>query len=265
MRNRITRHLSEMHANHLAWTRKKVLRHVYYDFYRLIQTCLADFSPSYPTVEIGSGIGTIRDIIPFCVTTDLLKTPWAQHIENAYSLSFGSESIGNLILFDVFHHLRYPGDALKEFWRALATGGRVILFEPGFGLLGKVVYRIFHREPTGLGEPIEWTAKRNGFQGAHSSSGEHNSSGEQSYYAAQANAWRIFKLGQGETNPWKVVRLLPITSLSYIGSGGFQGPQLYPSVAYPVVYRLDQILQRFPSLFATRLLIVLEKTESGNL
>ncbi|MBV9392544.1 MAG: methyltransferase domain-containing protein [Verrucomicrobia bacterium] len=242
-----------MHANHLAWKRKKVLRHVYYDFYRLIQTCIADLPHSYPTVEIGCGIGTIRDIIPSCLTTDLFKTPWAQDAENAYSLSFGSETVGNLILFDVFHHLRYPGDALKEFWRVLTPGGRVILFEPGFGLLGKFVYQVFHREQTGLGQPIEWTAKQSG------SGREQTDSKGQSYYAAQANAWRIFQLGQVESKPWKVVRLLPITSLSYIASGGFQGPQLYPSVAYPFVLRLDQVLQRFPNLFATRLLIVLEK------
>jgi ubiquinone/menaquinone biosynthesis C-methylase UbiE len=56
----------------------------------------------------------------------------------------------NLILFDLFHHFEFPGVALREFERVLLAGGRLILMEPGFGLLGRFIYQRFHHEPLGL-------------------------------------------------------------------------------------------------------------------
>ena len=72
-------------------------------------------------VELGSGIGNIKEVIPKCLCTDLFPNPWLDYVENAYALSFGSASVSNLILFDVFHHLKYPGTALQEFHRYTAA------------------------------------------------------------------------------------------------------------------------------------------------
>jgi len=40
----------------------------------------------------------------------------------------------------VFHHLEFPGTALAEFARVLRPGGRVVIFEPGLGVLGGFAY-----------------------------------------------------------------------------------------------------------------------------
>jgi Methyltransferase domain len=243
----IHRHNIELHENCRSWERKAVLRKVYEGFHRQIsEWCRHDLSG--PTVEIGSGLGQIKTVIPDCITTDILPNPWLDRTENAYRLSFGDASTANLILFDVWHHLRYPGTALLEFRRVLAAGGRVIIFDPCMSLLGLIVYGLFHHEPLGLNNPIRWCAPENW------------DATNADYYAAAGNAWRVFcRSSCFDLGGWQIVSVQRTAALSYVASGGFRGPQLYPSILLPLLQGIDAILDRVPLLFATRLLVVLEK------
>jgi SAM-dependent methyltransferase len=240
-------HLVEIRQNQEAWQKKTVLQEAYAVLYSLICPQLSSVEGS--TVELGSGIGALKEFLPNCITTDIFPNPWLDRTENAYRLSFANASISNLILFDVFHHLQWPGSALKEFARVVRPRGRVILMEPGFGLLGKFVYSHFHHEPLGFGQPISWDR----------SAADGDSAG--SYYAAQANAWRLFRLGEcaGRLPGWKTILVKPLAALSYVASGGFSRRSLYPSFLFPFVRGLDRIADFLPSLFATRLLVVLER------
>ena len=58
---------------------------------------------------------------------------------------------------------------------------------------------------------------------------------------------------------WKRILVKHITSISYVASGGYSKPQLYPKSFLPFMIFIDQLLGKFPGLFATRLLVVLEK------
>lgn len=205
--------------------------------------------PDSKIVELGSGMGHIRDVIPNCITTELFPFPWIDQIENAYKLSFEDESISDLISTDVFHHLKYPGNALDEFHRVLRRGGRVILLEPCMSLLGLLVYGVFHAEPIAITKKIEWLAPVDW------------SPDNLDYYAAQGNSTRIF-VGdryRPQLTAWKSIKTIRLSALAYAASGGYSGPQLYPTGMYSVVKSLEKILDLFPFLFATRLLVVLEK------
>ena len=158
--NRMTNkdaHNWEIQANIANWKRKPVLREIYRAFHEEIANQLADRSAGL-VVELGSGVADITEVIPNCVRTDLFLNPWIDQVQNAYSLSFEKQSVSNLILFDVFHHLRYPGTALNEFRRVLIPGGRVIIFEPCISVLGFIVFGLLHKEPMALGEQIHWNA-----------------------------------------------------------------------------------------------------------
>jgi SAM-dependent methyltransferase len=243
----IDQHLLEIERNREAWSRKPALRKAYARLYRLIQAELFN-GPGF-TVELGSGIGAIKQTIPHCITTDLFPNPWLDRTENAYRLSFQDRCVANLILFDVFHHLEFPGEALREFERVLVAAGRLILMEPGFGWLGQFIYQKFHHEPLGLDRPIPWNAGA-GFD-----------PDEPHYYTAQANAWRIFV--RQELSPtlprWRLLGVRRLAALSYVASGGFSGPSLYPSWLFDTMIAGDRLLGLFPSIFATRLMVVLEK------
>jgi SAM-dependent methyltransferase len=194
-------------------------------------------------------MGNIKEVIPHCVTTDIFPNPWLDRQENAYGIGFENGSISNLILFDVWHHLAHPKTALAEFSRVVAPGGRLILFEPGMGWLGRLVYGLFHHEPLGWAHPFVHEAPED-FVPA-----------DAPYFAAQSSATRIFLMGEQRyyLEDWRLVKTVSLSSIAYVASGGFSKPQLYPTSWLPAMRRLDRLLSKFPKLFATRLLIVLER------
>ncbi|MGB8982984.1 MAG: hypothetical protein WCC12_14005, partial [Anaerolineales bacterium] len=108
-------HQDFIQKNSEYWNRKPLLRILYGDFYRLISKKLSNV-PGHKIVELGSGLGNIKEVIPDCLRTDLFPNPWIDQVENAYKLSFADESVSDLIMTDVFHHLKYPGSALQEFY-----------------------------------------------------------------------------------------------------------------------------------------------------
>jgi SAM-dependent methyltransferase len=234
--------------NSKHWHRKPLLKLVYHDFYRLIAGHLSNLPASQP-VELGSGLGNIKEVIPHCLRTDLFPNPWIDQVENAYRLSFADQSVSDLIMTDVLHHLKYPGRALEEFYRVLRRGGRVIMLEPYLSLLGILIYGVLHQEPIGLTQRIEWFSP------------EGWSADDIDYYAAQGNATRIFTRSgfRGRLGNWRKIETIRLSALAYAASGGYSGPQLYPKSTLLLIKGAEKILDLFPSLFATRLLVILEK------
>jgi SAM-dependent methyltransferase len=241
-------HQEFINKNIESWNRKPLLHILYGDFYRLIAKNLSSL-PDRKIVELGSGLGNIKEFIPDCMRTDLFPNPWIDQVENAYRLSFTDESISDLILTDVFHHLKYPGAALQEFHRVLRKGGRVIMLEPYVSVLGLLIYGAIHQEPVALTKKIEWLAPADW------------SPDDIDYYAAQGNATRVFigKKFRSALQPWDRIETIRLSALAYAASGGFSGPQLYPKSILMLIKGAEKLLDLFPFLFATRLLIILEK------
>jgi len=247
MRASREQHNAEIHENRRHWERKPLLRKVYSQFGREIAGRV-DPTQQGLVVELGSGMGNIKEHLPDCITTDMFPNPWLDRVEDAYNLSFAGGTVGHLILFDVWHHLQYPGTALREFYRVLTQHGKVIIFDPAMGVLGRVAFGKFHHEPLGLSEEIQWEAPA-------SLIGE-----DLGYYAAQGNASRVFGSNafRDKLRSWRVAEVSYFSALAYLGSGGFRGPQLYPMAALPLLNWADSFLSRFPKL-ASRMLVVLEK------
>jgi SAM-dependent methyltransferase len=247
MDSTIEQHKREIEENREHWRRKPLLRRVYAQFYRDIA---ARIRPDHRglIVELGSGMGNVKEHIPGCITTDVFLNPWLDRVENAYGLTFGDQTVGHLILFDVWHHLRYPGEALREFSRVLAHRGRIVIFDHAMGFLGKYVVGAFHHEPLGLKNDIEWTA------------GEDFRPDNAGYYAAQGNASRIFtgEKFKARLDEWEIKEIKYYSGLAYLGTGGFRGPQLYPTALLPFFNSIDSVLSKFPSL-SSRMLLVLDK------
>jgi len=244
----INLHQKLINKNHELWIRKPLLRLIYGDFYRLIASQLSNL-PNNKIVELGSGLGNSRDVIPNCIRTDLFPYPWIDQIENAYKLSFENETISDLIMMDVFHHLEYPGAALNEFHRVLQKGGRLIMLEPCISALGFLVYGALHVEPVAITDSINWLPPE-GWSPDHIN-----------YYAAQGNATRIFiNRGYGsKLENWRKIKTIRLSAIGYAASGGYSQPQLYPTNILPLIKIFEKVLDLFPTLFATRLLVILEK------
>lgn len=236
----------EIDERRAAWRAKPLLRTIYARFYA---TLGARLNPG-TTLELGSGIGQIREFLPECTTSDVFPSTGIDQVESAYALSCADRSLHNLILLDVWHHLQFPGAALREFHRVLARGGRVVMLEPAMGLFPRVVYRLFHHEPLGFRQQIQW-------EPAVAEDLRHLT-----YFAAQSRAWRVFVRGEGSghLHGWRVAECAAWSDLAYLASGGFSRHALYPSFWLPQIEALDRMLTRLSAgLFAARLLIVLEK------
>jgi SAM-dependent methyltransferase len=242
-------HLKEILLNSEHWEKKKLLQKVYYGFYKLIKSN-ADFSVKGNVVELGSGIGKIKDVIPECITTDIFDNPWVDRVENAYKLNFENKTVSNLILFDVFHHLEFPGNAFDEFRRVLNDNGRIIIFDPCMSALGLVSYGLLHHEPISITKEINIYAKDN------------KEVKESGYYAAQGNAYRIFqkqKKYKTLLNGLDIIKYRKYSAISYLLSGGYSKPQLYPTSMHGFMKIIDSVCNLIPILYATRMLVVLKK------
>lgn len=192
-------------------------------------------------VELGSGVGNLKLAIPHAVCTDLFPNPWLDIVCSAYEMPFERGTVSHLVLFDVFHHLERPSAFLKEARRVLTRKGRIIIFDPYISVTSMVVYGLLHHEP------IAWNATIDSSDRLPMNN---------SYYAAQGNATRLFfKRGKDWLGDWNVFHRKAIVSFSYIFSGGYSKPALYPEKALPLMKKIDAILSPWPSLFAIRCII----------
>lgn len=249
MANALTQHSREIEETKACWDQKTLLRTAYRGFHNDIKKHLSN-KPGL-TVELGSGIGTIKESIPECITTDINENPFVDRVEDAYKLSFADNTVANLILFDVWHHLEYPGSALQEFYRVLKDGGRIILFEPAaLSWLGQVVFGLFHHEPINADKPPPYFIPE-GVQ-----------IDKLQYYAAQGNAWRMFYregLPESLSRLWSRPQITFYSAFDWLAAGGFRGRQFAPTFMLPILKGLSRLTQPFPKIFATRMLLVLDK------
>ena len=237
----LTRHQTEIQRNREQWRAKALLPLVYADFYRRLLS-LVDATVSGLVVEMGSGLGQLKEHLPSAICTDLFPNPWLDVVCDGYELPFRDRTVSHLILMDVFHHLCAPNAFLAEARRVLADRGRVLLFEPYISWSSRMVYGLFHPEPVAWRAPFDW--------------GERPSR-PRSYYAAQGNATRLFFRREvpGWPAGWRVFHAEAIAGFAYLLSGGFSRPALYPRGCLGGLQRIDAILSRWPTIWAARCLV----------
>ena len=240
----LAQHQVEIQHNLDVWHNKPLLREIYSGFYERILK-LVDLRMPGRIVEIGSGVGNLKSRLPQAIATDLFPNPWLDVICDGYELPFIERSVSHLILFDVFHHLEAPGSFLREARRVLVEGGRLVLFEPYISWCSLLVYGLFHHEPVAWRQSIS-LAK--------------HLPRPRDYYAAQGNATRLFFLGKRADWPegWSIFHAEAFTSLSYVLSGGFSRPAIYPTRCLPLFQRTDRWLSRWPRLFGVRCVVGLQ-------
>ncbi len=232
------------------WERKPCVRVLYNYWYKKIY---AELSLAVPTVEIGCGCGNFKEFVPSVIATDCFVTPWASCVVDACRMSFGDNSIGNIVAIDVLHHIKTPVRFFYEASRVLTVGGRIIIIEPYTNSLwGRLIWQFLHHEH------VEMAAD---FFNIHNEQGRPESSD----YSNGATGFLLF------WKHWDMLRLrVPALALkkrelfsffSYPLTGGFQKFSLIPSFMVQPLSRLEDTL--FHSIHATvtglRVLIVMEK------
>lgn len=216
------------------------LRNLYTDFYTIFKNSLAGLSKRRKLVELGSGGGFIKKIIPDVITSDVIKLPGIDLNLSATNMPFNNESIDKFFMLNVIHHIHDARMFFKEIDRCLKKNGKLIAIEPANTLWGRFIYQHFHYE--GFNPQGGWTLKS---QKALS-------------VANGALPWIIFirdkKKFEKLFPKLKIIKITPHTPLRYLISGGLSYRQLLPSWMYAVVKNIEKLaasLSKHTGMFYT--------------
>lgn len=215
---------------------KGLLNHIYNDFYSNI----SNLASKKPIVELGSGGGFIKEIIPQTITSDIVKGPGIDKVFYVEKMPFRKNSVGTFVMFDVLHHIKNPEIAIREMQRCLKKEGKIIMIEPYCSFWGGLIYKYLHHErfdPT-----ANWQIKGTGRMSN----------------ANTALPWIIFvrdrNMFEEKFPNLKILKLSPHTPLAYLISGGLTKYQFLPNFTYPLIKFLEYIispLNSFLGMFAT--------------
>jgi hypothetical protein len=86
------------------WTSKPIIQRLYSRWYGHIKKALRPGR----TLELGGGSGNLSDFLPEAITSDIVFEPWLDAVMDAHAIPFKEESLDNIVLFDVLHHLAAP-------------------------------------------------------------------------------------------------------------------------------------------------------------
>jgi SAM-dependent methyltransferase len=222
---------------------KAFLRNLYIDFYKIFKKSTGPNAKV--VVELGSGGGFIKEIIPGVITSDIINVPNIDMIFSAEQMPFEDGSVDAFFMIDVLHHIKRPKNFLAEAQRCLKSGGKMVMIEPANTIWYRLIVKNFHHEvfDTSAGWEINETGPLSGANGAL--------------------AWIIFqrdrKLFESEFENLKIKDIGFHTPFRYILSGGLTYRQLVPAFMYGFVNFLEICLRPFSKWLGMFETIVLEK------
>jgi SAM-dependent methyltransferase len=217
---------------------KAALRRFYEDVYKKYGECLERCPRQGKVLELGSGAGFVKEVIPEVITSDILPYQNVDMVADATHLSFPDESLRCIYLLNVFHHIPDVGSFLLEAQRCLVPGGRLFIVDHHMGYISMPLLKYMHHEPFEL-DAKDWQFDTTGpLSGANS-----------------ALAWIVFcrdlKKYQQLCPRLKLVAYQPHTPLQYWMSGGLKRWNLIPDWAIDFVINIDKILIGVSSKFGS--------------
>jgi SAM-dependent methyltransferase len=208
--------------------RKPALRRYYNEVYERFADLLGRCPPG-PALEIGSGGGFVKDVIPAMITSDVIPYPSLDRVIDATAMDFSDGEFAAICMHNVFHHIADVQSFLAEAGRVLKPGGRLLIVDQHPGWLSTPIFAHAHSEPF-RPEAETW-----GFA----------SSGPLSA-ANGALAWIVFvrdRLHFDALFPeLEVVGLTPHSPLRYWLAGGLRSWSALPGWAFRPATWLDRAL-----------------------
>lgn len=135
------------HEIRLILEKKTALKFLYQEIYQKYAACLARCPKDGIAIEIGSGAGFVKEIVPNIITTDAVAYPNVDRVMDATQLDFADQSLSGICMFNVLHHIADAPAFFREASRCLKPGGRIFMMEPYLGFPSTFIYRYLHHEP----------------------------------------------------------------------------------------------------------------------
>lgn len=209
--------------------RKRFLRELYREYYTVMRDNLPPVDGPV-VIEIGSGGGFIKEIIPTARTSDIMPVPGLDLCFSATDMPLGDQSVDCFCMINTLHHIPDPAAFFRECTRCLRPGGNVVMIEPANTPFSRLIYTRFHHEP--FDPAAGWTLPPGGPLSTSN----------------QAMPWIIFCRDRAHfERDFPALRIRAIarhTPLRYLLSGGFTCRQLLPDCLYPAATLADRHLLR---------------------
>ncbi len=227
---------------------KPFMRNLYIDFYAQFKNAVQQ-PENKVLVELGSGGGFIKEVIPNVITSDILSGVDVDKVFSATQMPFKDGGVDAFFMFDVLHHIGEPAKFFAEAQRCLSVGGRIVMIEPANTAWARFIYKNFHHE--GYDPTAGWELSKTG-------------------PLSQANGavpWIIFvrdkTIFENQFPLLKVASLRNHTPMRYLISGGLTLRQLLPGFAYPAVLALEWLLTPANNLLGMFMTVIIEKIDNG--
>ena len=233
-----------------TWEKKKIIRVIYGDWYRQILRDLK--STTKKTLELGAGSGNFKEFKPDVTASDIDFSSWLDICFDAHYIPFKPNSVGNIVMIDVLHHLADPVRFFEDAWRVLERGGRIVLVEPFPTLFSLYIYKRYHPEPFIMDE--DYFEKHEVDVGAGKDPWEANQAAAYLlFFKHRALFLRYFK------DKFGIIKQKRMSCLLYPASGGFENRAMIPDFLIPLFKFKEIVLTPFRRFLAFRCYVVLEK------
>ena len=101
-------------------------------------------------LEIGSGTSPLKIFHRNIITSDTLELEYLDYVFDCHDIDkfepIPNESLDIITMTNVLHHLKAPVTFLIRASQKLKPGGKVIMAEPYFSMLSKIIYKHLHHE-----------------------------------------------------------------------------------------------------------------------
>lgn len=209
---------------------KPFLKKLYIEWYQYFLNEIKNL-PSGKMVEIGSGGGFLKEIIPEVITSDVLPLANCDMTFSGENLAFELNELNAIFMVNVLHHIHDPEKFFYEAEKKLKQGGMIIMVEPANTVFSKFIYRNFHHEP--FDTKSGWALTASGALSA----------------ANQALPWIVFERDRKKFDELfpalKVISIKYHSPFRYLLSGGVSRKPLVPHWSFSFFTSLEKLLIPF--------------------
>ncbi|MCX7045457.1 MAG: class I SAM-dependent methyltransferase [Candidatus Sumerlaeota bacterium] len=237
--------LQELEDRRRIWREKPQIRLVYERWIARMRPYL----PAGPLLEVGSGSGLTKDLLPQAWICDIVPAPWLDLVTDGMKLPFANGALGGILAFDFLHHVADPHEFFDEAARTLRPGGRVLLIEPYITPVSFFGYKLLHHEDVYFGG----YHKDIGPDGAKSDPWQGNLALPNLVFGRETAQW------SRRQPSLRIIKKEKMSFLDFQLAAGFKPRAYVPHGFFRRAVRLDDFLGFLMPLIGFRIFVTLEK------
>ena len=225
-----------------------LLKNYYIDCYKIIKSeLLKENKIKSKILEIGSGGGFIKDILPNVITSEIIKLKDIDLLVDALNLPFENNSLDVILMINVLHHVKDSKKFFFESNRVLKKNGLILFIEPANTWFSRIIYKNFHHED--FDENAGWSLNK---------SGRLSSANQAIPYIIFERDKKIFN----KTFPnLEIIKKYKFKPLHYLLSGGLTYEILFNKKLTKLLLLIEKILVPFNRFIGLFMFVKLKKTK----